>query len=293
MKKLLAILLITVMLMGTLGVAGVAFFAAPLPAGNRPTPPVPTASSSQLNATAPSFERQNSQQDVTVHIGGREFNATRTEQYTVRERDSSGNLRDVQRTRTVWVNRNIRYNGHNAHSRHNIGGRFVSLTTSVGRVDGAPRMASTIEFWGDGRLLERVDVPLDGTRGISIGLQGVRILEIRVTRPSNATQQPTVALINPTVNTAATVSASAQREYEQRVANWERQVQRRAAWQELSFGERAWQQVLSGTATLSAIGAITLFVYGAATDSIGHILWALALGAVWMVSGFFRVMGRG
>jgi len=296
MKKFVAILLTVITLMSVFGVAGAAFFARPLSPGARPTPPAPTSSSAEINATAPSFERQNAQTDTTVRIGGREFTATRVERYTVRERDLQGNWRDVQRTRTVWVNRNIRLNAHNANTRHNLANRFVSLTASVGRVDGSPRMASSIEFWGDGRLLERVDVPLDGTRSVNVDLQGVRTLEIRLTRAAGATQQPSAALINPTVTTVTGVTAAAQREYEQSVANWERAVQRRAAWDNLSSSERMWQQIFSGTATFSAIGAAAFFglAYFDATGLSQTTLVILGIVStfIFLISGALRLMGR-
>ena len=291
MKKLIAILLTVVLLFGTLSVAATAFFAAPMRPGPRPVTPRPVTSTPWLNGAAPAFEQQGTQRDTSLHVGGRQFNATRIEHYTVRERDRDGNMRDVARTRTVWVNRNIRYNGHNATSRHHLSGGFVSLTASVGRVDGTPRVNGMIEFWGDGELLERIDVPMDGTRGASVGLQGVRILEIRVVAP-NASQQPAVALINPVMTSVPGISPGVQHEYEQRVAQWEQQAQRREAWEAMSTGQQVWQQVLSGTAFVSAGATIGLFVYGMVTHEINYVLWSLLAGFIWMITGTMRIFGR-
>jgi len=55
----------------------------------------------------------------------------------------------------------ITYNANNissVHSLHNLGGRFITLSGLLGRVDGAPQRNGTFNFYGNGRQIGSIDV---------------------------------------------------------------------------------------------------------------------------------------
>jgi len=68
---------------------------------------------------------------------------------------------------------------------YNLNGQFSTLTGTIGRIDGANTVASTISFIGDGQTLATFTV--DGNThptDISVDLRGVLILRIQINQPS-------------------------------------------------------------------------------------------------------------
>ena len=73
------------------------------------------------------------------------------------------------------------FNFTRAFSLHNLGGQSRMLTGHIGRVDGSHQRNATVNFYGDGTLLQSLDlVATDMPTPISIFVEGVHQLRVEV-----------------------------------------------------------------------------------------------------------------
>ena len=123
----------------------------------------------------------------------------------------------VSATGTVWADNQvtIRYNrtqtatfddvllfrgnrGADVSSRHNLGGRFTTLSGTLGTVDWGAGGVS-LSFYGDGVLIRTFSVGIDDLIPVSIDVAGVQQLEIRFTTARSELNNATFAFAAPTL----------------------------------------------------------------------------------------------
>ena len=125
--------------------------------------PMPRPPAASLFETVPSFQSSNTLGRATVNMLGNPY---------------SGALRTNRQASSVG--------GQNGWSDRNLNEQFVTITGTIGRIDGSGNGRSTISFIGDGRELASFNV--DGnTRpfDVLVDVTGVTVLRIQITQPAN------------------------------------------------------------------------------------------------------------